>query len=54
MTADQVEAQEEEEVNDVLDFFEKGELKDYLSDEEVNKVLFDLKDRIEKIKGQTM
>ena len=51
-TQKQVEQNEEAEVDDVIDFFETAELKDYLQDNEVNKILEDLKGRIEKLKGQ--
>lgn len=42
-------------MDELIDFFnseEKDELKDYVSDEEVKKLLLDLKGKIEKLKEQ--
>ena len=51
-TQQEVEAQEEKEVDDLLNVFENGKVKDYLEDEEVNKMLNDLKERITSMKTE--
>lgn len=49
-TEKQREAQEEAEVDELLDFFDNNDVKDYLADDQINHMLKDLKERIESMK----
>ena len=54
-TAQQAQESEEKQVDELLDFFnqeQKTDLKDFISDEEVKKILIDLKSKVEKLKEQ--
>lgn len=50
MTKQQVEENEDKEVDDLLDFFENNNLKDYSEDDQVKNLLSSLKDKIDKMK----
>lgn len=51
-TDQEIEQQQEKEADELIDFFESGEIKDYADDEEIKNMLQDLKGRIQAIKSE--
>ena len=50
-TKEEVEKKEEQEVDDLLDFFDSNQVADYSSDEQVQSILKSLKEKIQNMKS---